>query len=121
MPAGETPCTLALYVRDDLVDSIQPGDRVEVTGIYRAVPLRVNPRVRNFKSVYKTYIEVLHFRKKDNRRLYEITDENDVNTNFTAERLMRLRQLSKETDIYDRLARAIAPDIFENDDIKKGF
>lgn len=71
MPAGETPCTIALYVRDDLVDSIQPGDRVEVTGIYRAIPLRVNPRARNCKSVYKTHIEVLHFRKKDAKRLYE--------------------------------------------------
>lgn len=128
MPAGETPCTLALYVRDDLVDSIQPGDRVEVTGIYRAVPLRVNPRQRSFKSVYKTYIEVLHFRKKDNKRLRELSsdettgDENggEAQTHLTAERIMKLRNLSKEPDIYDRLARAIAPDIFENDDIKKG-
>ena len=120
MPAGETPCTIALYVRDDLVDSIQPGDRVEVTGIYRAVPLRVNPRTRNFKAVYKTHIEVLHFKKKDTKRLYEVGDDADVNKNFTAERIMKLRQLAKETDIYDRLARAIAPDIFENDDVKKG-
>jgi DNA replication licensing factor MCM4 len=120
MPAGETPCTLALYVRDDLVDSIQPGDRVEVTGIFRAVPLRVNPRTRNFKSVYKTYIEVLHFRKKDSKRLREISEDNDANLNFTSDRIQRLRSLSKEPDVYDRLARAIAPDIFENDDVKKG-
>jgi DNA replication licensing factor MCM4 len=120
MPAGETPCTTALFVRDDLVDSVQPGDRVEVTGIYRAVPLRVNPRTRNFKSVYKTYIEVLHFKKKDNKRLYEVTDETDISKHFTPESIMKLRALSKEPGIYDRLARAIAPDIFENDDIKKG-
>ena len=120
MPAGETPCTIALYVRDDLVDSIQPGDRVEVTGIYRAIPLRVNPRARNCKSVYKTHIEVLHFRKKDAKRLYEVNDEVDINKNFTPERILKLREMSKESDIYDRLARAIAPDIFENEDVKKG-
>ena len=120
MPAGETPCTTALYVRDDLVDSIQPGDRVEVTGIYRAVPLRVNPKTRNVKAVYKTHIEALHFKKQDNKRLYEVNDDVDINKNFTAERLAKLRSLAKESDIYERLARAIAPDIFENEDVKKG-
>lgn len=124
MPAGETPCTIALYVRDDLVDSVQPGDRVQITGIYRAIPLRVNPRTRNFKSVYKTYVEALHFKKADMKRLHECAgNDEDVEAmmkHFTAERIARLKQLSREPDIYDKLARAIAPDIFENDDIKKG-
>jgi len=120
MPAGETPCTIALYVRDDLVDSIQPGDRVEVTGIYRAIPLRVNPRARNFKSVYKTHVEAIHFKKQDLKRLYEVDENSDVNKNFTHERIMKLKSLSKEPDVYERLARAIAPDIFENEDVKKG-
>jgi DNA replication licensing factor MCM4 len=120
MPAGETPCTIALYVRDDLVDSIQPGDRVEVTGMYRAIPLRVNPKTRNVKSVYKTHVEVLHFKKKDLKRLYEINDDTDINSTFTPERIMKLRSMSTESDIYARLAAAIAPDIFENDDVKKG-
>lgn len=124
MPAGETPCTIALYVRDDLVDSVQPGDRVQITGIYRAVPLRVNPRTRNFKSVYKTYMEALHFKKTDTKRLHECSgSDEDVETlmkHFNQERITKLKQMSREPDIYDKLARAIAPDIFENDDIKKG-
>jgi DNA replication licensing factor MCM4 len=53
------------------VDSVQPGDRVAVTGIYRAVPMRVNPNQRNIKSVYKTHIDVVHFRKTDNKRLHD--------------------------------------------------
>lgn len=125
MPAGETPCTIALYVRDDLVDSVQPGDRVQITGIYRAIPLRVNPRTRNFKSVYKTHVEALHFKKADTKRLYEFEGDEDEGSsstlkNLTAERVAKLKQLASEPDIYDKLARAIAPDIFENDDIKKG-
>lgn len=123
MPAGETPYTITLFARNDLVDSVQPGDRVEVTGIYRAVPLRVNPKTRNVKSVYKTYIDVLNFKKKDNKRLYEVNDENDENGEFlklTPERIQQLKHLSQESDIYERLSKAIAPDIFENEDIKKG-
>lgn len=38
----------------------------------------------------------------------------------TAERLELLTTLSKRPDLYDRLANAIAPSIFENEDIKKG-
>ena len=44
--------------------------RVTVTGIYRATPMRVNPRQRNVKAVYKTYIDVIHFKKTDKKRLY---------------------------------------------------
>ena len=31
-----------------------------------------------------------------------------------------LEELSKKPDVYERLARAIAPSIYENEDIKKG-
>lgn len=35
MPAGQTPHTIVAYSHEDLVDSVQPGDRVTVTGIFR--------------------------------------------------------------------------------------
>ena len=75
MPAGQTPHTVVLYAHNDLVDSVQPGDRVTVTGIYRATPLRVNPRMRNVKAVYKTYIDVIQFCKDKSGRLHEQTDK----------------------------------------------
>ena len=68
MPAGQTPHTVMLYAHDSMVDAVQPGDRVAVTGIYRAIPSRVSPLVRNIKSVYKTHIDVIHFRKTDTRQ-----------------------------------------------------
>ena len=47
----------------------QPHTRVAVTGIYRATPLRVTRRQRAVKAVYRTYVDVIHFRKTDTRRL----------------------------------------------------
>ena len=49
-----------------------------MTGVYRATPLRVNPRMRTVKAVYKTYIDVIHFRKTDSKRLRERDEEEDA-------------------------------------------
>ena len=74
----------------------------------------MNPRQRTVKAVYKTYIDVIHFRKADNRRLRgreeEEGDEGEGEGHkktFTAERIEQLKQLSKTPDIYERLSRAL--------------
>lgn len=75
MPAGQTPHTMVVFAHGDLVDKVQPGDRVTITGIYRATPLRINPRQRNVLSVYKTHFDVVHYRKMDLKRLHEAKDD----------------------------------------------
>lgn len=37
MPAGQTPHTTIVYAHNDLVDKVQPGDRVNITGITQHV------------------------------------------------------------------------------------
>ncbi|GCC40972.1 hypothetical protein chiPu_0024514, partial [Chiloscyllium punctatum] len=118
MPAGQTPHTVILFAHNDLVDKVQPGDRVNVTGIYRAVPIRVSPRVSNVKSVYKTHIDVIHFHKTDEKRLHRLEEEKEQKL-FTEERAEMLKELSKKPDIYERLSAALAPSIYEHEDIKK--
>merc|ERR1719460_2312390 len=128
MPPGQTPHTVIIYAHGDLVDAVQPGDRVAVTGIYRAVPIQANPRAKNLKAVYKTHIDVVHFRKTDAKRLHgsssAATLSNDAGKEGVAsldpERLALIQELSQKPDVYERLARAIAPSIYENEDIKKG-
>ncbi|GAB1599558.1 DNA replication licensing factor mcm4-A-like [Argonauta hians] len=126
MPPGQTPHTLVLYAHNDLVDKVQPGDRITVTGIYRATPLRVNPRQRNVKSVYKTHIDIVHYRTVNTKRLHmdSDADENGAGEKrkltLSPERIEELKRLSETPDIYERLAKAIAPSIYENEDIKKG-
>ena len=59
-----------MCVFDDLVDQAKPGDRVEVTAVYRAVPIRMSSTRRTLKSVYKTYLDIIT-REKGRGRLDE--------------------------------------------------
>ncbi|CBY42478.1 unnamed protein product, partial [Oikopleura dioica] len=118
MPAGETPHSIPLHAYGNLVDAIQPGDRVNVTGIFRAGSIRVNPRNRNVKSVYRTHIDTIHFDKKSDEMLKR--DEEGSAIDITPQRIEEIVKLSEELDIYDTLANSIAPSIFGNEDIKKG-
>lgn len=45
------------YVYDEMIDICKPGDFIELTGIFRCSPIRINPRLRVVKSVYRGYID----------------------------------------------------------------
>ena len=68
VPEGETPQTIHLCAYEDLVDDVKPGDRVEITGIYKAMGVRLNPARRTLKNVYRTYVDVITYIKTDKRR-----------------------------------------------------
>merc|ERR1719507_545237 len=57
VPEGETPQSVAVSVYDDLVDQVRPGDRVGVTGIYRASAVRPMRNLKSCSSVYRTYLD----------------------------------------------------------------
>ena len=45
--------------------------RITVSGIFRAQPVRLNAHANNVNSVYRTHIDVIHFRKTDKKRIHE--------------------------------------------------
>ncbi|XP_043263384.1 DNA replication licensing factor MCM4 [Colletes gigas] len=117
MPQGQTPHTIVLFAHNNLVDSVMPGDRVSVTGIYRAATYKQNFE-HTLQAIYRTYVDVVHFRKYDSKRLHD--QEDGKEHNFTTERIEVLKMLSQKKDVYERLAQHIAPSIYANNDVKKG-
>ncbi|WBW75186.1 MCM complex subunit Mcm4/Cdc21 [Schizosaccharomyces osmophilus] len=132
VPDGQTPHSVSLCVYDELVDSSKAGDRIEITGIFRCVPIRMNPRQRTIKSLFKTYVDVVHIKKQDRRRLGTdpSTLDNDLAEDtaaqiddvrrITDEEVEKIKKVSERPDLYDLLPRSLAPSIYEMDDVKKG-
>ncbi|KAF9813382.1 hypothetical protein IEO21_05616 [Rhodonia placenta] len=148
VPDGQTPHTVSLSVYDELVDVSKPGDRLVVTGIFRSVPVRVNPRQRTIKSLFKTFLDVVHVRLGSGDRLgldrstrttggdrvpgvggvgggaddedEDNADDREQGMSRREEMEKKLRELSQQPNIYDLLARSLAPSIWAMDDVKKG-
>lgn len=131
VPDGQTPHSINLCVYDELVDSCRAGDRIEVCGIFRSLPVRANARQRGLKSLYKTYLDVVHIKKIDKKRLapdtttlqLEVTDrEQEVEQirKLSEEDIAKIKDVSQRDDLYELLARSLAPSIYEMDDVKKG-
>nr|KAJ3421249.1 hypothetical protein HK105_004111 [Polyrhizophydium stewartii] len=131
-PDGQTPYTVSMCAYEDLVDVCKPGDRVEITGIFRGVPVRANPRRRAVKALFKTYLDVLHVMRTNKKRLgldasievpmesgYDETDQvEDVSQQDAAQE--EILRLAGRSDLYELLSRSIAPSIFGMEDVKKG-
>lgn len=80
--------------------------------------MRVSPIQSNVKSVYKTHIDAIHFRKTDEKRLHGLDEEAEQKL-FTEDRVQTLKELAAKPDVYERLSSALAPSIYEHEDIKK--
>jgi DNA replication licensing factor MCM4 len=136
MPEGETPQTVSMCTWARMVDVCKPGDRVEITGVYRASAVRSNPRQRTVRAVYKTYVDIVHVRKIDKgkrllqeaeptvasaggERRQDYHEDNELNK-VSEERAEQLKELSTRPNIYEELANSLAPSVWELDDIKKG-
>jgi DNA replication licensing factor MCM4 len=132
VPDGQTPHSVSLCAYDDLVDVCKAGDRIVITGIFRCNPVRINPRQRSVKSLFKTYVDVLHIQKSDKKRMgidtttleQEVSDQvaQDVQEarKFSEEEEYKIRVTAGRPDIYELLSRSLAPSIYEADDVKKG-
>lgn len=132
VPDGQTPHSVSLCCYDELCDVAKAGDRIEVTGIFRSVPVRVNPRQRTIKSLFKTYVDVLHIQKVDKRRMGQdtstleeevagqVASDLDEVRKISDEEIENIKSIAARYDVYELLSRSLAPSIYEMEDVKKG-
>lgn len=109
VPIGHIPRSLTIHVNGDLVRSMNPGDTVDVSGIFMPAPY-TGFRAIKAGLLTETYLEAQFI--KQHKKQYDPT--------ATSEQIdARVDQLIADGDVYNKLAKSIAPEIYGHLDIKK--
>ncbi len=103
---GQMPRALDVVLLDDLVDTVQPGDRVIITGIFRRVEEKVEKRPVVRRILIANHVQPL------NRDLDEVE--------LTREDEERIREEVRKPGFKERFIRSIAPNLYGMDRIKEG-
>ncbi|KAG0482586.1 hypothetical protein HPP92_010670 [Vanilla planifolia] len=109
VPKGHIPRSLTVHLRGDLTRKVAPGDIVELSGIFLPIPY-TGFKAMKAGLVADTYLEVMsvtHFKKKYEE--YELTGEEQE----------QIDRLAEDGDIYNKLSKSLAPEIFGHEDVKK--
>jgi len=117
LPQGEMPRHLQLYVDRSLCEKVVPGNRVTVVGIYSIKKIGGKAK-RGDKTtgvgLRAPYMRVLGISSSDTGGRV-----GGGGGRFTAEEEETFRELAADPEVYDRLARSIAPSIFGFEDVKR--
>jgi DNA replication licensing factor MCM5 len=112
VPTGELPRNMLLAVDRNLVQSIVPGTRVTVMGIYSIYQASNSTVQRGAVAIRQPYIRVVGIEQAT-----EATS--GVSSSFTVDEEMEFKEFAQRPDSYTRLCAMIAPSIFGHPDVKK--
>jgi DNA replication licensing factor MCM2 len=107
--AGRVPRHKDVILLDDLIDKARPGEEIEVTGIYmNTYDVRMNA-MQGF-PVFSTVIEANFIQKGDTMLARHLLTEEDKR---------RIRELSRDPRIGERIVDSIAPSIYGLKKVKR--
>lgn len=107
LPPGRIPRSVQAILTHDLVDTVKPGDRVKLLGIFKSV-LAQSTKSNN-STLFKTYFDI---------NFIDPEDKTEDTIDLSKEDMKKIEDLSKEPFIQKKIARSIAPDIYGREDLK---
>jgi DNA replication licensing factor MCM7 len=109
VPVGHIPRTLTIHCQGGLTRQINPGDVVDVAGIFLPTPYTGFKAIRA-GLLTDTYLEAQHITQ--HKKAYQ-------DLLMDARTLRRIDQHRASGHMYEYLSRSIAPEIFGHIDVKK--
>ncbi|KAK6842063.1 DNA replication licensing factor mcm7 [Apiospora arundinis] len=109
VPIGQIPRTLTVMCYGSTVRKINPGDVVDISGIFLPTPY-IGFQAMKAGLLTDTYVEAHHIIQ--HKKAY---DEMVIDDSL----LRRITKFSQSGAVYDMLAKSIAPEIFGHLDVKK--
>lgn len=110
-PAGQLPRSVDVIMDDDLVDSVKPGDRIQLVGVYRSLG---NRNAGSGSSTFRTLIlanNVILLSSKSGGGIAQV--------NITDTDIRNINKIAKGKRVFDLLSQSLAPSIYGHDWIKK--
>jgi replicative DNA helicase Mcm len=107
LPPGQLPRSIEVVVRDDLVDTVRPGDRVTVVGFLRVEEDK--KFLKNAPPVYHPYMEANYV---------EVAAKETLDVEITPEDEKRILELSRREDLEELIVNSIAPSIYGYREVK---
>ncbi|XP_076128400.1 DNA replication licensing factor MCM3 [Alosa pseudoharengus] len=107
-PAGQLPRSVDIILDNDLVDMIKPGDRVQIIGTYRCLPGKKGGYT---SGTFRTIMIACQVKQMSK----------EAAPYFSADDVSKIKSFSKSRskDVFDQLARSLAPSIHGHEYIKK--
>jgi DNA replication licensing factor MCM7 len=109
VPVGHIPRQLTIHCHGGLVRQVNPGDVIDVAGIFLPTPYTGFKAIRA-GLLTDTYLEAQHV--SQHKKAYD-------DMVLTAATVDRMNKLERSGQLYEMLARSIAPEIFGHADVKK--
>eukprot|EP00938_MAST-03A_sp_MAST-3A-sp1_P003820 g3820.t1 len=109
VPVGHIPRVMNVNIRGELARSVLPGDVVTLGGCFLPIPYTGFRAIRA-GLVTDTYLEAMHI-AKGKHSYADMTISRDMEEDVD--------MASEEKDIFTKLARSIAPEIYGMIDVKK--
>ncbi|PYI05841.1 MCM-domain-containing protein [Aspergillus sclerotiicarbonarius CBS 121057] len=109
VPVGHIPRTMTIHCHGSLTRELNPGDVVDIAGIFLPTPYTGFRAIRA-GLLTDTYMEAQHITQ--HKKSY-----ND--TNMDNRTLRKIDQYQKSGNMYEYLSRSIAPEIYGHLDVKK--
>eukprot|EP01028_Stygiella_incarcerata_P001710 TRINITY_DN1314_c0_g1_i1.p1 TRINITY_DN1314_c0_g1~~TRINITY_DN1314_c0_g1_i1.p1 ORF type:complete len:756 (+),score=209.29 TRINITY_DN1314_c0_g1_i1:252-2270(+) len=107
VPIGHIPRTMSVELRGEhLVRRIIPGDVVMIGGVFLPVPV-TGFRAMHAGLIANTYLEAM-FVEKMKASFADSSEDEEID-----------EEIAAHSDVYDKLARSIAPEIHGHEDVKK--
>jgi len=98
---GKMPRSKEIIITGDMVDTVRPGDELQLTGVYRARH-DVATNARTCFPVYRTLVEAVHVHRKGDVNVMQITEDQQ----------QEILKLAKDPNIRERFIASMAPSIY---------
>ena len=103
LSGGTEPKQMLMVLEDDLVDNLNPGDKVRITGVLKTFREERSGKFKNY--IYVNYIEPLEQEFEE----LSLSEEDEE----------KIIELSKDPHIYDKIIQSTAPSIRGHRPIKE--